>query len=116
MTPVVSALETVYVSISSAVVSLPSVLSPVRSWIDGRRFAMLPLQLTEILTGMTLPFWTVLTYGAASTGGAKLALYTFTLSLLTAADVPPSLSVAFALTLCEPQVEKLVEKGLEPAA
>ena len=35
---------------------------------------------------------------------------------MAAAEVPPALSVAFALTLCEPQMEKLVEKGFAPAA
>src|SRR5215210_4314324 len=112
MTPVVSAAEDENVSIASEAVSVPSDLSPLRSCMAGfRSVRSWPPQPMEILTGTTLPFWTVL-YTPSSSGGRKCASYTLTTSEVTDADSPPSLSVAVALTEWSPQSEKLWSRGL----
>src|SRR5215207_4269887 len=114
MTPVMSAFADENVSMASVPVSVPADLSPVKSWMAGlspvRLVAPHPM---EIFTGMTLPvllfagtFWTVLSTPSSS-GCWKCASDTLTTLEVLGPDTPPSSSLAVALTVWSPQLEKL---------
>src|SRR5436305_4417864 len=87
------------------------------SWMVGARpVSGAPLQPRVILTGMTLPALATL-YWPKYNGGCHAPSEALTvLARLAEAEVPPSLSVAVALTVWLPHEEKVRLAGLPVAA
>src|SRR5438094_4470116 len=87
------------------------------SWMVGARLVSgVPLQPSVILTGMTLPALATL-YWPKYNGGCQAPSEALTVLVrLAAAEVPPSLSLAVALTLWLPHAEKVRLAGLPVAA